>query len=74
MIKTPFTGHEEKMSDILDLIHTDVCDPMSTQVRGRYSYFITFTDDRFRFRYVCLMKYKSKAFDKFKMYQNMVEK
>ena len=47
---------------------------MSTQARGGYSYFIMFTDDRSRFGYVYLMKYKSEAFDKFKEYQRMVEK
>ena len=59
MTKTLFTGHGDRTSDILDLVHTDVCGPMSTQVRGGYSYFITFTDDRSRFGYVYLMKYKS---------------
>ena len=74
MIKTLFTGHEDRGSDILDLIHTDMCGPMLIQARGRYSYFIIFTDDRSRFGYVYLMKYKSEAFDKFKEYQRMVEK
>ena len=58
MTKTPFTGHGEKASDILDLVHTDICGPISTQVRGGYSYFIIFTNDRSRFGYVYLMKYK----------------
>ena len=74
MIKTPFTGYRDRVSDILDLVHTDVCGPMLTQVRDGYSYFIMFTDDRSRFGYVCLLKYKSKVFDKFKEYQRMVEK
>ena len=69
-----FTGHGDRASDILDLIYTDVCGPMSIQVRGRYSYFIIFTDDMSRFGYVYLMKYKSKIFDEFKEYQRMVEK
>ena len=47
---------------------------MTTQVRDGYSYFITFTDDLSRFGYVYRMKHKSKAFDKFKEYQCMVEK
>ena len=47
---------------------------MTTQARGGYSYFITFTDDLSRFGYVYLMKHKSEAFDKFKEYQSMVEK
>ena len=30
MIKTPSTGHEERASDILNLVHTNICGPMST--------------------------------------------
>ena len=74
MTKTPFTGHGERSTKLLGLIHTDVCGPMTTQARGGYSYFITFTDDLSRFGCVYLMKHKSEAFDKFKEYQSMVEK
>ncbi|XP_061356919.1 uncharacterized protein LOC133301307 [Gastrolobium bilobum] len=38
-----------KASELLGLIHSDVCGPMSVEARGGYSYFITFTDDRSRF-------------------------
>ena len=48
--------------------------PVTTEARGGYSYFITFTDDLSRFGYVYLMKYKSEVFDKFKEYQSMIEK
>ena len=57
--KTPFTRHGERASDILDLVYTDVCGPMSTQIRGGYFYFIIFIDYKSRFGYVYLMKYKS---------------
>ena len=68
MTKTSFTGYEDWASDILDLVHTDVCGPISIQARGGYFYFITFIDDISRFEYVYLMKYKSEVFDKFKEY------
>ena len=74
MNKTPFSGHGEKTTELLGLIHTDVCGPMITQARGGYSYFITFTDDFSRYGFVYLMKHKSEAFDKFLEYQSMVEK
>ena len=74
MIKTSFTGHEERASDILDFVYTDVCGPMLTQARDGYSYFIIFTDNLSRFRYVYLMKHKSEVFNKFKEYQSMIEK
>ena len=59
---------------MLALVHIDVYGLITTQVRRRYSYFITFTDDLLRFGYVYLMKHKFEAFDKFKEYQGMVEK
>ena len=74
MTKTPFSGHGERTTELLGLIHTDVCGPMTTQARGGYSYFITFTDDFSRYGFVYLMKHKSEAFDKFLEYQSMVEK
>ena len=74
MTKSPFTGHGDRVTELLDLVHTDVCGPMTTQSREEYSYFITFIDDLSRFGHVYLMKHKSEAFDKFKEYQSMVEK
>ncbi|KAL8118911.1 hypothetical protein AgCh_016413 [Apium graveolens] len=74
MTKSPFSGHGERAADLLGLVHTDVCGPMSTQAMGGFSYFIAFIDDRSRFRYVYLMKHKSEAFEKFKEYKYEVEK
>ena len=74
MTKTPFSGHGERTKELLGLIHTDVCGPMTTQAYGGYSYFITFTDDFSRYGFVYLMKHKSDAFEKFLEYQSMVEK
>ena len=74
MTKTSFSGHGERTSELLGLVHTDVCGPVITEARGGYSYFITFIDDLSRFGYVYLMKYKFEVFDKFKAYQSMIEK
>ena len=74
MTRSPFSGHGERAADLLGLVHTDVCGPMSTQAMGGFSYFITFIDDRSRFGYVYLMKHKSEAFEKFKEYKTEVEK
>ena len=45
MTKAPFTKIGERINELLALIHTDVCGPMSICARGGFSYFITFTDD-----------------------------
>jgi hypothetical protein len=73
MTKMPFSGFPERASDLLELIHTDVCGPMSTTVRGGYQYFITFTSDLSRYGYVYLMKHKSETLEKFKEFQRKVE-
>ncbi|KAM2020379.1 hypothetical protein ACFX1T_023068 [Malus domestica] len=74
MTKSPFIGKGERATEILGLIHTDVCGPMSTTSRGGFSYYITFTDDHSQFGYVYLMKYKSESFERFKEFKNEVEK
>ena len=43
MTKTPFSVTMERASDLLEIIHTDVYDPMSIDARGKYHYFLTFT-------------------------------
>jgi hypothetical protein len=74
MTKAPFTGHSERTSDLLGLIHADVCGPMSSIARGGFQYFITFTDDFSRYGYIYLMRHKSESFEKFKEFQNEVQK
>ena len=73
MTKTPFSGTMERATDILEIIYTDVCGPMSVEARGGYRYFLTFTDDLSRYGYIYLMKYKSETFEKFKEFQSEVE-
>ena len=73
MTKRPFNAEGRRAQDLLELVHSDVCDPLSIQARGGYEYFITFTDDYSRFGYVYLMKRKSEAFEKFKEFKAEVE-
>ena len=62
-----------RVKEVLDLVHTDLCGPMSTSARGGYEYFIIFIDDYSRYGYIYLMRHKSEAFDKFKEYKAEVE-
>ena len=68
MMKSSFFEKDERASDMLGLIHTDVHGPMSIYARGGYSYFITFTDDLSRYGYIYLMKHKSESFEMFKQF------
>ncbi|KAL0416257.1 UNVERIFIED_CONTAM: hypothetical protein Slati_3457600 [Sesamum latifolium] len=56
MTKKPFVGQSAIANGLLDLVHTDVCGPLSIPARGGFSYFITFTDDHSRYGYVYLMR------------------
>ena len=73
MTKTLFFGRMERAIDLLKIIHTDVCGPMNIEARGRYHYFLIFTDDLSRYEYIYLMKHKSETFEKFKEFQSEVE-
>ena len=73
MTKTPFSGKMERATELLEIIHMDVCGPMSVEARGRYRYFLTFTDVLSRYGYIYLMKHKSETFEKFKEFQSEVE-
>src|SRR3954447_14471211 len=73
MTKNPFTGVMERATELLEIIHTDVCGPMSVASRGGYRYVLTFTDDLSRYGYIYLMKHKSETFEKFKEFQSEEE-
>ena len=73
MTKTPFVGQSERASELLGLIHTDVCGPMNSVARGGFQYFITFTDDLSRYGYIYLMRNKAESFERFKEFQNEVQ-
>ncbi|KAL0427662.1 UNVERIFIED_CONTAM: hypothetical protein Slati_2941000 [Sesamum latifolium] len=73
MTKKPFVGQSAIANNLLDLVHTDVCGPLSIPARGGFSYFITFINDHSRYGYVYLMRYKSEAFGRFKEYRLEVE-
>jgi hypothetical protein len=72
MTKKPFpTVHRN--SQILQIIHSDICELNGILTRGGKIYFITFIDDFSRYTYVYLMKNKDEAFDMFKRYKSEVE-
>ena len=41
MTKIPFSGTMERATDLLEIIHTDVCDPMSAEAWSEYRYALT---------------------------------
>ncbi|URE42102.1 Retrotransposon protein [Musa troglodytarum] len=72
MMKKPFKSIE-RHTNLLDLIHSDICELNGMLTRGDNRYFITFIDDMSRFTYVYLLKHKNGAFNAFKAYKAEVE-
>ena len=63
----------ERATNLLEIIHTDVCGSMSVEARSGYCYVLILTNDLSKYGYVYLMKHKSETFEKFKEFQNEVE-
>ncbi|KAK9119049.1 hypothetical protein Scep_017142 [Stephania cephalantha] len=68
-----FKSVQERSNELLDLIHSDLCDFKSNPTRGGKNYYITFIDDCRKYCHVFLIKNKREAFDVFKIYKAEVE-
>jgi hypothetical protein len=62
-----------RKSNILDLVHTDVC-TMNTKTLGGALYYVTFIDDHFRKMWVFALKTKDQVLGVFKVFHLKVEK
>nr|GEU57483.1 zinc finger, CCHC-type [Tanacetum cinerariifolium] len=60
-------------TEVLKLIHSDLCDLHATPSLGNKKYFVTFIDDAVRFCYVYLLHSKDEALDKFKDSKEVIE-
>ena len=60
-------------TQLLELVHSDVCGPMSVCSKKGHSYFITFIDDYSRFVCVFIVTYKSEVMQCFVEYKTWVE-
>src|SRR4051812_47096189 len=72
MIKKPFK-RVERNTNLLDLVHADLCEFNGMLTREGNRYFITFIDDSYRYTHVYLLKHKDDAFNAFKIYKVEVE-
>ncbi|GJW84869.1 zinc finger, CCHC-type containing protein [Tanacetum coccineum] len=70
--KKPFQNVKRE-TEVLELIHSDLCDLHATPSLGNKKYFVTFIDDASRFCYVYLLHSKDEALDKFKVFKTEVE-
>ena len=58
---------------MLELIHSDVCGPMSSTSLSGFEYYITFIDDFSRKTWIYFLKAKSEVFEKFKEFKALIE-
>ena len=68
-----FPTSETRTTRVLEIIHSDVCGPMSNTSHGGAKYFVSFIDDFSRKIFVYLLKQKSDVFSKFKEFKALVE-
>ena len=55
-----------RASNLLELIHFDICKPMNVKAPHGGIYFIPLVDDYSRYGYVCLLSHRYEALDVFK--------
>ncbi|KAG5874041.1 hypothetical protein JTB14_021769 [Gonioctena quinquepunctata] len=68
-LKKSFT----KTTNVLDIIHTDLCGPMRTITPGGKKYILTFIDDFSRYSTIYLLSRRSEVFDKLREYVRLVQ-
>ena len=71
--KFPKTGGT-RATEILELVHSDVCGKMDVPSLGGAEYFLSFVDDLSRYIWIYPIKYKSDVWEKFLEWQAMVER
>jgi hypothetical protein len=62
-----------RTSQLLEIVHTNVCEPMRITSHGGVRYFFTFIDNFSRKTHVYFLKAKGKVFEKFKQYKALVK-
>jgi hypothetical protein len=71
--KASFPSSDSRSARILDLVHTDVCGPMSRKSLSGCEYYLTFIDDYSRKTWIYFLKAKSMVFARFQEFRALVE-
>lgn len=72
--RQPFNKLGTRAKKPLELVHSDVCGPITPVTWDGNKYFVTFIDDYTHFTMVFLIRNKSEVFKKFETYYNTVTK
>ena len=60
-------------SEVLELVHSDICGPMSVESVGGNLYYLLFIDDKTRETFVYFLRHKSEVFSKLVEFKTLVE-
>ncbi|GAU42392.1 hypothetical protein TSUD_296900 [Trifolium subterraneum] len=63
-----------RSSEVLNVVHSDICGPIDVLSTGGNKYFITFVDEYSMMIWLYHIKAKSEAFEVFKRFKTLVEK
>lgn len=73
-IRQSFDTHDEiTTTDVLELIHMDLCGPMGTLSIAQSKYMYVLIDDYSRKIFIYFLKTKDEAFSKFKLFKSEIE-
>ena len=72
--KTAFLSSDGRATWILDLIHYDVCGPMSSAPLTSFLYYVVFIDDFSWKSWIFFRKTKGQVFSQFQEFKALVEK
>jgi hypothetical protein len=73
LVWKPFSPTTGRATEPLPLVHSDICGPVETAIRGG-QYLLLFIDDDTRHPDECIRKYKSDAVEKFNEWKALIEK
>lgn len=71
--KTTFPKKSNRKTELLELIHSDVCGLMRVESIGKSRYFVTFIDHQSRWCIVRMLKNKNEVFNAFKQFKAQIE-
>ena len=69
----PFPTHQSNVTQLFDIIHSDVWGMSPVISHANYKYFVTFIDDYSRFTWVYFLRSKDEVFSTFKFFHAYVQ-
>jgi hypothetical protein len=69
----PFLPSKHRSKGVLDLIHSDVCGPMSEESVSGFKYFVLFIEDYSKKTWIYFLETKDQVFDRFQESRALVE-